>query len=93
MSNEDKRKEIADLYDLSLRDYVPGKGIFDEDAPRVRAVKRCIAENLNEAERFIIVMYAELGSVRKLAEVIGVHYSTLYREIRRIRTKIKQRIK
>lgn len=77
-------------YTKIRKDYDPVGGIFDEDSPRVAAVKRLVAD-LDAADRAIITLYTDIGSVRKVAALLGVSRSALHNEIKRIRQTILQR--
>lgn len=63
-------------------------GIFDRDTPRVRLLKWVCCNRLETAERVLVYLYAELGSIRDLAQMLGVARSTLADEMKRIKNKI-----
>jgi hypothetical protein len=63
-------------------------GIFDRDTPRVRLLKWVCSNRLETAERVLVYLYAELGSIRDLAQMLGVARSTLADEMKRIKNKI-----
>lgn len=48
---------------------------------------------LDLADRTMILLYAEVSSVSKLAKMIGVSKTRMYLEIQRIREKIRQNLK
>lgn len=76
------------------------KGIRDEfafdadpmcgDSPRARRVKWVCSHRLETAERVLIYLYAELGNITDLAQLLGVARSTLGDELKRIKDKIRQ---
>jgi transposase-like protein len=75
------------MYVLIRPEYEHDPDCFCPDNPRVRRVKAAI-ERLPDADKVIIRLYAELGSLRKLAGLLGVGRDTMGREVRRIRTEI-----
>lgn len=77
----------AELYRKISPEYEHDPDVFCPDAPRVRKVKEAI-ERLPEADKVIIRLYAELGSLSKLGEMLGVSKDTAWKEVRRIREAI-----
>lgn len=77
--------DIIKTYDLYKKD----TDILTGDTEDMQRLKDIIFEGLNETERRIILLYAELGTQRKVAEALGVSLFVINREIRRIREEIK----
>lgn len=77
----------AELYKSIRPEYEHDPDVFCPDSPRVRRVKEAI-ERLPEADKVIIRLYAELGSLSKLGEMLGVSKDTAWKEVRRIREAI-----
>lgn len=77
----------AELYKRISPEYEHDPDVFCPDPPRVRRVKAAI-ERLPEADKVIIRLYAELGSLRKLGAMLGVGRDTMGKEVRRIRADI-----
>lgn len=76
-------KEINEEYKIE-------EDIFtDYDWDYIKLIK-IIESKLTTAEQIIIKMYAELASVRKVGQILGVSQSTAYLEITRIKNKIKE---
>ena len=76
-------KEINEEYKIE-------EDIFtDYDWDYIKLIK-IIETKLTTAEQIIIKMYAELASVRKVGQILGVSQSTAYLEITRIKNKIKE---
>lgn len=71
-----------------LEDYAPDNTIFSKEAPEVNKIKNIIYNDLDEVERRIIVLYAELGSLRKLGKELGVSASSAFLKIKSIKKKI-----
>ena len=65
---------------------------FCADGTKARRAKWVCSNRLEDAERVLIYLYAELGSVRDLAEMLGVARSTLGDEIKRIKDKIQREV-
>ena len=74
--------------DSLLDDYKPSNDIFDEDDERVAKLKRIIYNSLDEVDRRIIILYAELGSLRKLGKELGISTSSAWIRINTIKQKI-----
>ena len=73
-----------------LDDYKPDNGLFSEEDEKINLLKNIIYYKLDEVDRRIILMYAELGSLRKLGRELGVSSSTALSRIREIRDKIME---
>lgn len=78
-----KMKEIYEDYKLNL-------SVFSTEPEKVRKVKMIIFYKLSEADRNIILMYAELQSIRKLSKVLNVSAASAWLKIDEIRNKIKE---
>lgn len=71
-----------------LEDYQPSDDIFNEEDEMVNALKHIIYLKLNEVDKRIILMYAELKSLRKLGMELGISVSSAWIKINEIRDKI-----
>lgn len=71
-----------------LDTYRPNEDIFDEDSDRVRRLKFVIYNCLNEIDRRVVLLYAELGTQRALARELGVSASTVNKLLKEIKRKI-----
>lgn len=76
-----------DIKDI-LEDYQPDNDLFTEENPEINKLKNIIYTELDEIDRRIILMYAELGSLRKLGKELGVCAATALTKIIQIRNKI-----
>lgn len=83
-------RDLSDIQGL-VEDYAPDPSIFDDDDWRVCRIKQVISE-LEEPQRNIILLYAELGSVRELAKRMGVSKSYMSKQICNIRKRILEKI-
>lgn len=81
-------KETIAEYRKARNDYRFDPSIFSEDDPKVAKVKRIIENDLSQADRTIILLYAECGSYRKLGKMLGLSHMTARTEIMRIRKQI-----
>ena len=71
-----------------LEDYQPSDDIFNEEDELVNNLKHIIYLKLNEVDKRIILMYAELKSLRKLGMELGISVSSAWIKINEIREKI-----
>lgn len=80
---------MIDIYAI-LNKYEPTDDVFseEEDDTPSRKLKDIIYNKLDEIDRRIILLYAELGSLRKLAKEIGVSPTACHFRIKQIRQKI-----
>lgn len=86
---KDKHPISADWITQVEHDYEPNDDIFCEDSEKFRRLKHLICNKLNETERRIILAYTELGNLRDTAKLFRVSTTTIYKEIKKIREKIK----
>ncbi|WP_455649926.1 hypothetical protein [Enterocloster citroniae] len=52
-----------------------------------------LINNLRINEKRLLILYAELGSMQKVADLYGCSKVTIYKQIEKIRSKIKHKIK
>ena len=71
-----------------LEDYQPSDDIFNEEDELIDKLKHIIYLKLNEVDKRIILMYAELKSLRKLGLELGISVSSAWIKINEIRDKI-----
>ena len=84
--NNDIYKKIINEYNFKELD------IFDEDDNRLIYAKQAIKQ-LSQSDYIIILLYAELGSLRKVGKELGISHTIVYQEIKRIREEIYNIIK
>ena len=92
MKTENTARKAARTYRDIREDYVYNDDIFNPEPERVRRCKEIIANELAPADRVIITLYAELGSLRKLGRLLGVSHTTAAGEVRRIRNIIFEKL-
>ena len=51
-------------------------------------IRKLLSTDLNVIERRVLLLYAELGSLRKVAKVLNVSPTTVYYKLRDVREKI-----
>lgn len=83
---------IVRSYKQIAQDYAYQGGVFCEDTPKVRRAKWVVEHCLTPADRTIIILYAELGSYRKLGARLGMSHTTVRKEVLRIRNIIKSNL-
>lgn len=71
-----------------LEEYKPDNDVFSEENENINKLKNIIYNKLDEVDRRIILLYTELGSLRKLGKELGVSASTVLTRIREIRNRI-----
>ena len=70
-----------------LREYEDKEEDMMEDTDELIALYGAINQ-LNEADRIILYLYAELGSLRAVGRTLGVSYSTARKAVQEIKGKI-----
>lgn len=80
--------DLDDVYD----EYKEDDTIFSEEEPLTKEIKRIIFHSLDEVDRRIILLYAELQSLRKLGKVLGVSASSAFFKVADIKNKIKNNL-
>ncbi len=84
---------MIDIYAI-LTKYSPQTDIFsdEDDEAKTRRLKEIIYNDLDEVDRRIILLYAELGSLRKLGAEIGVSATACHYRIKEIKKKIYDKL-
>lgn len=70
-----------------LREYEDKEENIMEDTDELLGVYDAV-NALNEADRIILYLYAELGSLRAVGRTLGVSYSTARKAVQEIKNKI-----
>ena len=70
--------DIVTLYRQAVEDY----------RRTAMTLKQVVLSMLPPADRAIIILYAELGSYRKLGTIMGLSHNTVRKEVLRIRKEI-----
>lgn len=82
-------EKIAREYADFRQDYAYNGDIFNSEDERVNRVKYIVNKKLSVWERTFILYYAELGSVRKLADKFGIGRQLAWATVKKIQDKIK----
>lgn len=73
-----------------MGEYMPcEEDLFSDDPYNLLKIKHIIFNILNESERRILILYAEFGSMRKVADITHLSLGTIHKYINGIRKKIK----
>lgn len=82
-----KIKKPIDINEL-MDEYKPSNHLFTEDTDRFNLLSNIIFGKLEEWQRRVILMYAEYGSMRKVAKLLNVSPSLVNITIQSIRKEI-----
>lgn len=91
MKNKKEEYSPEELRKL-LREYEDKEEDMMEDTDELIALYGAINQ-LNEADRIILYLYAELGSLRAVGRTLGVSYSTARKAVQEIKGKIFENLK
>ena len=83
-------KELVRKYRDIAPDYEPIEGIFNDEPDKVRRLKEII-NGLEQVDKTLILLYAELGSYRKLAARLGMSHTPIVKRIESIKEVIMSR--
>lgn len=72
-----------------MNEYKVNDDIFSEESEKVRLTKEALWQ-LSDTDRLLICLYAEIQSLRKLGELLGVSRTTAYLQIKQIKERIKE---
>lgn len=75
-----------------MKEYSYDNSIFCDDDEIVRKIKYIVNYELTEIEKRVMILYAEIGSQRKLAKELDVSSSSCNLLIKQIRKKIKEKL-
>lgn len=89
MTHQTKNKEQYSPEELRklLREYEDKEIDMMEDTDELIALYAAINQ-LNEADRIILYLYAELGSLRAVGRTLGVSYTTARKAVIEIKDKL-----
>lgn len=82
-----KNKTAREIIKTASPDYLPDRSIFATDGERVARLKRALAR-LSQADRTIVILYAETASLRAVAKMLNVSHTTIRTELQRIRSEL-----
>lgn len=82
MRNDNK---VVETYRLIKEEYAYNPDIMCKDDEGVAKLKKIIDTKLSVVDKTIILLYADLQSLRKLGQVMGVSHATIRTEVQRIK--------
>lgn len=71
-------------------EYAYDADVLCMDSHKVRILKWIIETKLDDADKIIIKLYAELGSIRELSKMLGISRSSADKQIDRIQAVIRR---
>ncbi len=80
-------KSANALLKIAKGDYLPDLTEFATDSERVHRAKIAL-QKLTQADRTIIILYAETASLREVARMLNVSHTTIRSELQRIRNEL-----
>ena len=81
--------DLATIYNTAAKEYECKDDLTFDDGS-VDYIKMIMSKCLSAADRRLLILYAEIGSVRRLADMLGVGRMSLMRRISKIRKEIKR---
>lgn len=93
MTHQTKNKEQYSPEELRklLREYEDKEIDMMEDTDELIALYAAI-NTLNEADRIILYLYSELGSLRAVGRTLGVSYTTARKAVIEIKQKLFEKL-
>jgi len=82
-----RARSLRDIVRDIREDYRPDGTVFDRDPERVSVLKEAVAR-LPEADRTLLLLYAELQSYRKMGAALHLSHMTCRRAVVRIRARV-----
>ena len=86
-------EDARTIFQRAKAEYSFSFDVFTQDDDRMQRLKRVIVSKLEQADVNILLLYAEVGSVRKTAEMLGVSKNTFVKNLRRIQKTIKDEMR
>lgn len=81
-----------DEYKIINEDYKPVDDIFNPEDDKIHRIKQIIYNDLDDVDRVCILLYAELGTYRKLGAELQISTSSAFLKIKNIRQKIYDKL-
>ena len=89
----DKTEDARTIFQRARAEYNFHFDVFTSDDERMQRLKRAVVAKLEPSDQNILILYCEVGSVRKTAEMLGVSVNTFMTNLRRIRKTIKDEMR
>ena len=77
---------IKERLSLLKEELKPNDSIFCNDSPKIRKLK-LIINDMPEDDKALFLLYVEISNYRKVASLLGVSHTLVFKEIRRIKEK------
>lgn len=84
MTNEDLK--------WMMSEYAEDNSMFSEEDQSLRTMKHILWKDLSEADRRIILIYADTASLRKTANVLNLAVGTVVARIHKIQNMFKEKM-
>jgi len=78
-------EDARTIFQRARTEYNFSFDVFTQDDDRMIRLKRIIATKLDQADVNTLILYAEVRSTRKTAEMLGVSRNTFKQNLNRIR--------
>ena len=78
-------EDARSIFQRAKAEYSFAFDVFTGDDDRMQRLKRVIVSKLGQSDQNILLLYAEVGSLRKTAEMLGVSRNTFKQNLNRIR--------
>lgn len=86
--NTDTTEKARSIFRLAKPEYTFTLDIFTQDDERMQRIKRIIATKLTEPDKNVLILYSEVGSRVRTAQMLGVSKNTFVKTLKRIRKTI-----
>lgn len=86
-------EDARTIFQRAKAEYSFAFDVFTGDDDRMQRLKRVIVSKLGQSDQNILLLYAEVGSLRKTAEMLGVSKNTFVKNLRRIQKTIKDEMR
>lgn len=86
-----KRYTTQDLKWM-MSEYAEDNSLFSEEDNTLKTMKRILWRDLSEADRRIILIYADSASLRKTAATLNLSVGTVIQRIHKIQNMFKEKM-
>ena len=88
----DRTEDARTIFQRARAEYNFHFDVFTSDDERMQRLKRAVVAKLDPSDQNILILYCEVGSVRKTAEMLGVSRNTFKKNLNRIREVIRHEL-
>ena len=86
-------EDARTIFQRAKAEYSFAFDVFTQDDEKMIRLKRIIATKLDPSDFNTLILYAEVRSTRKTAEMLGVSRNTFKQNLRRIQKTIKDEMR